>query len=272
MEHVQGRIKFYCRSFNKELYLLSKQLYVQAGYPCVRLTDQSADGYFYTMLRDTDCDIAINVDEDCFITDLEAVLELAGKVEQEQLINAGPADIQPACPRTGCADVTNPFFNVLNLKLIRTQWNEKQLVPAFQKDKFLTPEPYYNFFLWTVKAFPGKTLYVSGKRHTGEDKISTCLYTEQQKLFCMHSWFARQFKSNFLNACFEGNDRKDVNHPLRINALIDEAYRLRNLERPSFSLVQRIGFKCDTALRWMIKIPQRLSNYPKKWSQRRCPK
>ena len=71
------RIKFYCRSFNKELYLLSRGLYEQAGYPCIRLTDQTADGYFFKMLEDETCDIAINVDEDCFITDLDAVLALA---------------------------------------------------------------------------------------------------------------------------------------------------------------------------------------------------
>ena len=65
------RIKFYCRSFNKELYLLSRGLYEQAGYPCIRLTDQTADGYFFKMLEDETCDIAINVDEDCFITDLD---------------------------------------------------------------------------------------------------------------------------------------------------------------------------------------------------------
>ncbi len=62
------RIKFYCRSFDLRLYRFSKAFYKRLGYPCVRLTDQSADGYFYTMLKDTDCDIAINVDEDCFNT------------------------------------------------------------------------------------------------------------------------------------------------------------------------------------------------------------
>ena len=75
------RIKFYCRSFNKELYLLSRGLYEQAGYPCIRLTDQTADGYFFKMLEDETCDIAINVDEDCFITDLDAVLALAKRAQ-----------------------------------------------------------------------------------------------------------------------------------------------------------------------------------------------
>ena len=70
------RIKFFCRSFDLRLYRLSKGLYESLGYPCVRLTDQTADGYFHTMLQDTDCDIAINVDEDCFLTNTDAVFEL----------------------------------------------------------------------------------------------------------------------------------------------------------------------------------------------------
>ena len=71
------RVKFYTRSFSLELYEQAKHLFEGAGYPCVRLTDQTADGYFFTMLADTDCDVAINVDEDAYIEDLEAVLDLA---------------------------------------------------------------------------------------------------------------------------------------------------------------------------------------------------
>ena len=43
------RIKFYCRSFDLRLYRISKRFYEDLGYPCVRLTDQAADEYFYTM-------------------------------------------------------------------------------------------------------------------------------------------------------------------------------------------------------------------------------
>lgn len=68
------KIKIFCRSFDLRLYTLSEGLYETMGFPCVRLTDQSADGYFFTMLKDTECDIAINVDEDCFVCDPEAIL------------------------------------------------------------------------------------------------------------------------------------------------------------------------------------------------------
>lgn len=255
------RIKFYCRSFNKELYLLSKGLYEQAGYPCVRLTDQTADGYFFTMLADEECDIAINVDEDCFITDLDAVLALAKRVEDEGWVNAGCSDAGAGVPRKGDATVTNPFFNVFNLHEIRKAWNAYRLIPELKKDALKGIEPYYNFFHWMVRTFPDRTLYLDNTRHA--DTITTQLYCDQQ-LLCLHTWFARLFKVSVFTRLFEGNDRKDVNHQLRINAIIDSAYQIRGLRRPVFGLLARLGFTVDEIIRWSIKVPQRVANWPKK--------
>lgn len=255
------RIKFYCRSFNKELYLLSKGLYEQAGYPCVRLTDQTADGYFFTMLADEECDIAINVDEDCFITDLDAVLALAKRVEDEGWVNAGCSDAGAGVPRKGDATVTNPFFNVFNLHEIRKSWNAYRLIPELKKDALKGIEPYYNFFHWMVRTFPDRTLYLDNTRHA--DTITTQLYCDQQ-LLCLHTWFARLFKVSVFTRLFEGNDRKDVNHQLRINAIIDCAYQIRDLRRPVFGPLARLGFTVDEIIRWSIKVPQRVANWPKK--------
>ena len=257
------RIKFYCRSFNKELYLLSKGLYEQAGYPCVRLTDQTADGYFFTMLEDENCDIAINVDEDCFITDLDAVLALAKKLEEEKWVNAGCSDAGQGVPRKGDPTVTNPFFNVFNLHEIRQSWNAYRLIPELKKDSYKGIEPYYNFFHWLVRTFPERTLYLENCRHA--DTITTQLYNETGEVqICLHTWFARLFKVSFLTKLFEGNDRKDVDHRLRINAIIDKAYATRGLKRPVFSPLHRFGFFIDEMQRWCIKVPQRIANWPNK--------
>lgn len=257
-----SRIKFYCRSFNKELYLLSKRLYEDAGYPCVRLTDQTADGYFFRMLEDKECDIAINVDEDCFITSLEAVLALAQKVEEECLANAGCSDAGPGVPRKGDAEVTNPFFNVFNLRLIREQWNASELIPTLRKDSYKGIEPYYNYFHWMVQTFPDKTLYLDNRRHP--DGISTQLFSPSGALLCEHTWFARLFRISLLTRLFEGNDRKDLNHSLRINAVIDEVYAQRKLVRPSFGFLTRFGFRIDECQRWCVKVPQRVAGWPRK--------
>ena len=267
------RIKFFCRSFNKELYLLSRALYEQAGYPCVRLTDQTADGYFFTMLADETCDVAINVDEDCFITDLDAVLRLADRVAREGWVNAGCSDAGPGVPRKGDSEVTNPFFNIFNLHELRRAWNACRLIPELRKDSYRGIEPYYNFFRWMVRTFPGKTLYLDNRRHA--DGITTELFDDaadasERHLLCRHTWFARLFKVSVFTRLFEGNDRKDVDHPRRINAIIDGVYALRGLSRPQFSMTDKIGFRTDEALRWSIKIPQRIANWPNKIRRRLC--
>ena len=250
------RIKFYSRSFNKELYLLSRGLYEQAGYPCIRLVDQTADGYFFKILEDETCDIAINVDEDCFITDLDAVLALARNAQEEGWINIGCSDAGQGVPRRGDPVVTNPFFNIFNLHEIRKVWNAYRLVPELKRDSYKGIEPYYNFFHWLVRTFPGKTLYLDNMRH--HDGITTHLD------FCLHTWFARQYNPGLLTHLFEGNDAKKVNHRTRIDAVIDEAYAQRGLHRPSFSVLQRIGFKVDEMCRWTVKVPQRIAGWPNK--------
>lgn len=262
---TKTRIKFFCRSFNKELYLLSRGLYEQAGYPCVRLTDQAADNYFYKMLEDEECDIAINVDEDCFITDLDAVLALATRVEKEKWINAGCSDAGVGVPRNGDPVVTNPFFNIFNLHEIRKSWNAYRLLPELKKDAYKGIEPYYNFFYWMVETFPNRTLYLDNTRHA--DTITTQLYSNQQ-LLCLHTWFARLFKVSVFTRLFEGNDRKDVNHQLRINTIINSAYQIRGIKRPVFGPLERIGFTIDEMIRWSIKVPQRVANWPKKLKRR----
>jgi hypothetical protein len=93
------RIKIVSRSFDLKLYRLSKGLY--PGIACSgirRLTDRSADGYFYALLRDTSCDIAINIDEDAFITDPQAVNDLVALMLREGYANIGCADAGRAFP------------------------------------------------------------------------------------------------------------------------------------------------------------------------------
>lgn len=260
------RIKFYCRSFNKELYLLSRHLYEDAGYPCVRLTDQTADGYFFKMLEDETCDIAINVDEDCFISDLDAVLALAQKMSDEGWVNMGCSDAGRGVPRSGDAEVTNPFFNLFNLHEIRKSWNAYRLIPELKKDSYKGLEPYYNFFHWMVRTFPGRTLYLDNRRHS--DGISTLLFDAEGHHLCSHTWFARQFRPSWLSHLFEGNDLKGVNHTERIERLIQEVYAERGRSVLVLSPWQQLQCSLDEMIRWSIKVPQRLYHWPQKMSHR----
>lgn len=251
------RVKFYTRSFDLRLYKLSKGLYESIQYdgqaiPCVRLTDQSADGYFYSMLKDTDCDIAINVDEDAFITDPNAVIDLVNSVIEGGYANAGYSDGDLA---TTCRDkvVTNPFFNVFNLELIRSLF-DKSLLKRDYKDA----EPYYPFFKWMASEF--KTLYLPCEKHP--DGITTVAKDLSGRVICLHTWFSRFYSMpSWIVKCIEPTQGMQRN---RINSIINEAYDLRNLSVPKFGLVDETLFICNKIIRWIIKIPQRVSKWPYK--------
>lgn len=273
------RVKFFTRSFNLKLYRYSCGLYNGlSDIPIVRLTDQSADGYFYTMLSDTECDIAINVDEDAFIVNIEAVLELANQVVEKGYANAGCPDGGGFCPRSGNPIVTNPFFNIFNLELIRTKFSKadvksvhypdikKRLIENFPTERLITKydfdryeyEPYYPFFFWLAANF--NTLYLPSKRHS--DGISTILLDNDGNELCMHSWFARFYSMPTIFVKLIQSDRGRQKQ--RIDRLIHEAYSIRNIPLPNFSLFDYLRFFSNSIIRWIIKVPQRVSRWPYK--------
>ncbi|MBO4557838.1 MAG: hypothetical protein J5693_04450 [Bacteroidales bacterium] len=265
------KIKIYTRSFSPELYKLSKGLFPE-GVEAVRLTDRTADGYFYAMLRDTGCDIAINIDEDAFVTDPEAVMALAMRVWEEGWANAGASDCGPGCPRSHNPIVTNPFFNILNLKLIREKYEGPGQVRAFDyravkeqmKAAFLEQsdpgngdfdiydfEPYYSFYLWLAYNF--KTLYLPARRH--RDGMSTILSDGAGHDLCLHSWMARKYKVQ-------------MDQTYRIDSLINEAYALRGIPRPHFSRWQQAGFAAELAFSYFKKVFIRVSRWPGKLARK----
>ena len=222
------RTKVFTRSINWELYRMSQRC-VGLDLPRVRLVNTTADGYFYRMLSDTTCDWAINIDEDAFVVDASAILELLEYMKREGFVNCGMPDgvqVRPCNPI-----VTNPFFNILNLSAIREQFNldeiktfnyqehsdelRAKLPPRlrqmdgdrFQMDK---EEPFYNFFFWMAFHFP--TLYLEAETHS--DGISTVLKNHEGNPMLYHSWFSREWRS-------------DAQHTQRIGQLYREVCQLR---------------------------------------------
>lgn len=275
-----ARIKIFCRSFDLKLYQLSKGLYESWGFPCVRLTDQTADGYFYTMLRDKECDIAINVDEDCFITNKDAVMSLVEYVVEKGIANAGCPDGGGWTPRGANPIVTNPFFNVFNLNLIREKFSKQavrdfsyathreEMMTAYPKEMLYAErkwdferidyEPYYPFFLW--QAYNTKTYYLPSKRHS--DGWTTILYNHEGNEICRHTWLARFYSvPAFVVRHWQPNAGKQQE---RINHVIDEAYALQGLSKPLFGWKDEVAFVGNKIIRWMIKIPQRIAGWPHK--------
>ena len=256
------RIKFYTRSFDLRLYRLAKGLFEDLKdaegnpVPCVRLTDQSADGYFYTMLRDRECDIAINVDEDAFIVNPEAVLSLVDTLLEGGYANIGCSDGDPAT--TGRDPVvTNPFFNVFNLRLIRTEFDRKALVRK-PEDR----EPYYPFFHWLAKTFP--TLYLPARRHA--DGITTIALDPQGRILCLHTWFSRFY--SMPSWIVRRIEPEQGMQKTRIDAVIREAYSLRGKEIPRFTTADSLAFAGNKIIRWIVKVPQRVARWPYKLKRR----
>ena len=248
------RIKIFTRSFDLRLYRRSKALYERLGYPVVRLTDCSADGYFYRMLKEPDCDIAINIDEDAFLIDPAVLEDLIQTVIAGAYANAGcPDGGTPAVPRGGDPRVTNPFFNILDLRQIRPAFHRSEMI---RKDE--DKEPYYPFFHWLAASF--KTLYLPAERHP--DGLSTILKDPQGRPFCLHAWFARFYSMpGWVVRRLEGNA---IDQKARIEALIDEAYAQRGIVKVPFSTWDKFSFLLNDLIRWIIKVPQRISRWPYK--------
>lgn len=277
---TQPVIKIFTRSFSKELYSVSRQTYAGMGLPIVRLTDQSADGYFHTMLKDTGCDIAVNIDEDAFVVSPDAIMELAMKAWNEDIANIGCPDGGAGGPRGANPIVTNPYFNILNLKLIRTRYTEKKDITNFDFRSKLSEmagkydtsklhgnynlaatdaEPYYPFFFWLAYNF--KTLYLNGEKHS--DTISSILYAPDGRIICLHSWFARFYNTPlFLARLIQKSLAQQQKQ--RIDNLADEAFKAQGIERHYFTTAEFISFKVDVTIRWIIKVPQRICGWPAK--------
>jgi hypothetical protein len=260
MQHP--RIKIFTRSFNLKLYRLAEGLF--SGWndawgspvPCVRVTDKSALGYFRAILADDTCDIAISIEEDCFVTDPGAVLALAGEVLDGGYACAGCSDGSQAT--TGRDPVAmSPFFTILNLTLIRTKADSVEIAPG-RGDA----EPYYALFHWLADSFP--VLYLPGRKHS--DTLTTEVLDAQGHVICLHSWLSRFY--NVPTCIVKLFEPERVRQKARIDAIIREAYGLRKKAVPEFGTAEKLAIAGDRFIRWCIKIPQRIAGWPRKLLRR----
>lgn len=216
---------------NYELYRMSGKC-IGLEFPRVRMTNTRADGYFYRMLEEKDCDWAINIDEDAFVINDKAILSLLDYARKNGIVNCGVSDCLPV--RYYNPAVTNPYFNILNLDAIRASFNIEEIEGfdySAHKDEILSKvpsyllnhpnaqpdncneEPYYNFFLWTALNFP--TLYLDVELQP--DGITTLLKNHQGVPMLYHTWFSRCWRS-------------DAEHTQRITNAYEEATRKKGLD------------------------------------------
>ena len=213
------RIKIYTRSMNDVLYHKAMAL-CDLPYEKVRLLGTSADGYLYQLIADTEADWAINIDEDAFVCDLEAMKRLIDYCMENGYDNCGMPDGGVVHLRDGNPLVTNPYLNILSTKILREQFSLDKLTELPDKERFSQTEllvgahdfsatdvePYYPFFIWTSNHF--KTLYLKATNHP--DGESTVLYNHLGEPFLIHTWYSR-----FYN--------RDLFHTQRIDNAFKEA-------------------------------------------------
>lgn len=227
------KIAIYTRSMNYDLFKISSET-IQLPYIRKRCTFSSADGYLYHNLLNNDFDFIINIDEDAFIIDNNKLSSLLEYVIDNEYVNCGMPDGGVVDIRKHNPLVTNPFFNILNVREIRKKFNLVDIVnnyshhnPDFEnfspqnlmKNKYAFDyfEPYNAFFVWLTVNF--KTLFLDAEVH--QDGISTILKDHVNEPFLFHSWYSR----------FYGND---VYHTERIKKLYTEVTG-RSIPLPNFS-------------------------------------
>jgi len=217
------RIKIYTRSMNEALYNRS-MFFIDLPYPKVRLIDTTADGYLYSLVKDTDADIIINIDEDAFVFDIDKLKNLIDYVIENNFVNCGMPDGGVVHLRQLNPLVTNPYFNILNVREIRKKIVEfKEEDYSVHKDEYMNGfpnkilksayefvyyEPYYPFFVWMSQNF--KTLYLNAKNHP--DGESTILCDQHNQPFLIHTWYSRLYNL-------------DKEHTKRINNAVHECER-----------------------------------------------
>lgn len=219
-------VKVYTRSMNPILYRKAMAL-CDLSYEKVHLMGTNADSYLFKVIQDADADWVVNIDEDAFISNREALESLLEYCIENNYVNCGMPDGGVVHLRDGNPLVTNPFFNILNVKTIREQFDIGKLCEAPDSSRFTEKsllvgsydfcntceEPYYPFFIWMSNHF--KTLYLKATDHA--DGESTVLYNHHDEPFLIHTWYSR---------CYN----RDSFHTNRIDNAYREACHLRGMK------------------------------------------
>lgn len=196
-------IQIFTRSCNDHLFQLSGKT-INLPYKKNKLKFTTGAGYFYQIMK-SDADIVINIDEDAFIVDNKELLNLLVYFVENNYVNCGMPDGGVVQVRCHNPLVINPFFNIMDLRVLRKDFNldimkrykvfdpkyiektnQKLMKTDFIYDMF---EPYYPFFLWINQNY--KVLDLDAR--TRSDGFTTTLLNQNQKPFLYHTWYSRSY-------------------------------------------------------------------------------
>lgn len=229
-------MKTYTRYNNPTLFDKAQSL---CPYPIIKGEGfnhwKDAATYLEWLIEQGD-EYAMNIDQDCFITDVSVLEELIADFKSGGYTHAGISDGGCLSGRNNISwAVMNPFFNLFNGKAIRYSksitdftptwgnirtmgfkpiWNAKKNwqgkrpshIPEYETSMW---EPFNGFFNWLFEY--GRPLWLHGELHA--DGISTII-KYKDKPFALHSWYSRDYD-------YSTDQRK------RIDKLYLESLRIR---------------------------------------------
>ncbi|MFT3738851.1 MAG: hypothetical protein QM786_08835 [Breznakibacter sp.] len=138
----------------------------------------------------------VHIDEDCFITNKQGIIECIERIEYLNASLIGPTDnmypIRGANP-----NALNSFFMIGKISDLETIWNNFDINLQFKDLNLrlsnvptheIETEPYYNFF-WNYLLKSYKIEHISAGYF--EKYNSTTLHLNNGEPFCHHMWYTR---------------------------------------------------------------------------------
>lgn len=205
-------IKIVTNYQSDELYSISKSFYEDLEYEKIGIN--GSNGFYsfnflnYVISNNDfkDIDFMIYIDEDCFIINKNALLNLVNYVIENNIDCIGMPDGGVIQHRAHNPVAINQFFCILNLKKIREKYNVNVVnntkytidlqkhIPyhLMKKDNMICYddfEPYYKLFFWMLKN--GFNIeYLDAYSFSG-DITTTVLKNHEGIDFAYHTWYAR---------------------------------------------------------------------------------
>ena len=192
------------RALNERLCDKSLMLASGLGFDQKLLWNTSALGYL-TQLFTLGYDWVVSMDEDVFIWDCKAVLELIEYMKAENYVCCGVSEGVRKCNPV----VVNPFFTIINVGAMRDSFDLEKIrqckitdemkegVPEHMKrddSSYVTFEGYYSLFYWILKQ--GRMLYLDCERVPEIDPVRKWAMVVRNHLdveFMVHCWWSREY-------------------------------------------------------------------------------
>jgi hypothetical protein len=207
------------RSMNDKLFKMSQSLialpYKRFKIINTRTSQRGASDYLH-LLFEYPVKWLINIDEDCFVFNNNAIIGLLKHMQENKIDYCGIPDGGTCLHRAHNPVIMNPFFNIFNIENIRSKIQKESIkningckftsemmgyVPEeilkknykFEFDNF---EHFYGLFFWLLlKNF--KPLYLPS--YELEDKITTTLCDQNNIPFLYHTWYSRRYLTDTIH-------------------------------------------------------------------------